>query len=81
MLDAARARELEPYLRLDGMVAAAYYPDEAWIEGPAFVQEVASAAARLGAQVRSHAPVAALERADERVRGVLLASGERIAAG
>lgn len=81
MLDAAQARELEPYLRLDGMVAAAYYPDEAWIEGPAFVQEVAAAAARLGAQVRSHAPVAALERAGERVRGVLLASGERIAAG
>lgn len=80
LLDAAQAHELEPHLRLDGMVAAAYYPDEAWIEGPAFAQDVAAAAARLGAQVRSPAPVAALECASERVTGVRLASGERIAA-
>jgi glycine/D-amino acid oxidase-like deaminating enzyme len=80
LLDAAHARELEPHLCFDGMVAAAYYPDEAWIEGPALAQELAAAAARLGAQAHSHTPIADLERTGERVTGVRLAAGERLMA-
>lgn len=79
-LDAHQTQWLEPHLRLDGMTAAAYYPDEAWVEGPAMAAGVAAAAAALGAAVRRDAEVIAVQRSGERVTGVRLHSGERVEA-
>jgi glycine/D-amino acid oxidase-like deaminating enzyme len=79
-IDAAQVRALEPHLRMEGLSAATFCPDEAWVEGPRFAADVCAAAVQRGASVRSGAEVAGIERAGERVAGVQLASGERIAA-
>lgn len=82
VLDAPEVRTLEPHLRLDGMTAATFCPDEAWVDGPAFATAVTNAAAGRGATVRTGAgaEVAGIERSGERVTGVRVASGERITA-
>jgi glycine/D-amino acid oxidase-like deaminating enzyme len=80
VLDEAQVRALEPHLRLDGMTAATFCPDEAWVDGPRFAQEVAQAAAALGAEVRASAPVTAVMRRGDRVTGVRLASGDDVSA-
>ena len=77
VLDAPEVRALEPQLRLDGLTAAAFCPDEAWVDAPAFAVGVSAAAAARGAVVRTGVAVIGLERSGDRVTGVHLASGER----
>lgn len=79
-LTAAEAQVLEPHLRLDGLTAATLCPDEAWVQGPRLATSVATAAVALGASLRTHAEVTALEREGERITGLELGGGERVAA-
>ena len=80
VLDAPQVHALEPHLRLDGLTAATYCPDEAWVDGPAFAAGVAAAAAARGAVVRTGAEVVGMARSGDQVIGVRLASGERVTA-
>jgi glycine/D-amino acid oxidase-like deaminating enzyme len=77
----AEVHALEPHLRLDGMTAATFCPDEAWVDGPRFAADLGAAAAALGATVRTGEAVVGLERNGEQVTAVRLAGGERLAAG
>jgi glycine/D-amino acid oxidase-like deaminating enzyme len=80
VIDSAQAQALEPHLRLHGLTAATFCPDEAWVEGPRFAADVCTAAGARGAVVRTGEAVAGIERGGGRVTGVRLTSGERIAA-
>ena len=80
VLDAAQVHALEPHLNLDGLAAATFCADEAWVDGPRLAERVCAAATRRGAVVRASAEVAGIERAGERVVGVRLANGECLAA-
>ncbi len=77
-LDEAEVRALEPHLRLDGLTAATFCPDEAWVDGPRFAAALGAAAEALGATVRTGEAVVGLERNGERVSAVRLAGGERL---
>jgi glycine/D-amino acid oxidase-like deaminating enzyme len=80
VLDEAAVRTLEPHLCLEGMTAATFCPDEAWVDAPTFAAAVAGAAGAFGAEVRQGAPVTDLLRQGNRIGGVRLASGEALAA-
>jgi glycine/D-amino acid oxidase-like deaminating enzyme len=80
-LDAAQIHTLEPHLRLDRLTAGTFCPDEAWMDGPRFAGQVSAAAQGAGAQLRTGAEVAGIDRQDGRVTAVRLGSGETIAAG
>lgn len=80
IIDEAAAHQLEPHLRTDGLRAATFCPDEAWVDGPGLAARLCEAAARLGATVRSGVEVTGIERDGERVIGARLADGVRIAA-
>jgi glycine/D-amino acid oxidase-like deaminating enzyme len=73
-------RRLEPHLRTDGLTAAIFCPDEAWVDGPVLAARLCRAAERLGATVRSGTNVAGIDRDGAHVTGVQLADGERIPA-
>jgi glycine/D-amino acid oxidase-like deaminating enzyme len=79
-LDDQAAAELEPNLRRDGLVAATYCPDEAWVDAPRCVAAVVDAAAREGATVRPRTPVAGFRFERDRVAGVTLPGGESLPA-
>ncbi|WP_165874418.1 NAD(P)/FAD-dependent oxidoreductase [Rubrobacter taiwanensis] len=70
-----RARELEPEVRSPG-VAAAYFPEEAWVDVPRLVRELVERARAAGAEVRTGSPVVGIEA---EVSAVRLAGGERVA--
>jgi len=76
VIDESDVRRLEPHLRTDGLTAATYSPDEAWVDGPLFCRSVAAAAQRLGAAARLGEEVAAIVRDGDRVTGVRLAGGD-----
>jgi glycine/D-amino acid oxidase-like deaminating enzyme len=76
VVDECVVRSLEPGLRTDGLAAATFCADEAWVDGPVFCREVARAASALDATVREGTEVAGFERRDGQVTGVRLASGE-----
>jgi glycine/D-amino acid oxidase-like deaminating enzyme len=80
VVDAKQVHALEPYLLVDGLSAATFCPDEAWVDGPAFAAGVCAAARRHGATMRSGAEVDGIIRRGERVTGVRLAGGEQLAA-
>jgi glycine/D-amino acid oxidase-like deaminating enzyme len=74
-------RELEPNLAPEPEVEQiAYFPEEAWINGPGLAARFVALAKQHGAIVRYRSQVTAIEQAGGRVSGVTLASGERIAA-
>ena len=79
-IDAAEAQRLEPHLHFDGLTAATYCLDEAWIDGPRFAATLVAAAQRLGANVRATTEVNGFRRAGDQVTGVALASGETLPA-
>jgi glycine/D-amino acid oxidase-like deaminating enzyme len=72
-LDRAGVAALEPGLDLpaDGELAAAHFPDEAWIDAPAFVAARLARAAERGAKVRTGAAVTAFERVGDRLTAVV----------
>jgi glycine/D-amino acid oxidase-like deaminating enzyme len=80
VLDLGQVHTLEPNLRLDGLTAATFAPDEAWVDAPLFCATVARAAATHGAIIRTGVEVVGLERSGDRIAGVQLASGERVTA-
>lgn len=80
ILDQSAVQALEPRLRLDGLTAATFCPDEAWVDAPAMVACLVAAAQARGAKVHTGAAgeVIAIERDGSRVTGVRVASGERL---
>ena len=74
------ARQLWPTARLDEFAEFAYEPHGGYGDGHQTAMAFAVAARRGGAQVRQRSPVAAVELAAERVSGVLLCDGSRVAA-
>jgi len=69
MVDAARARTIEPELA-DAIAGAAYLPDEAQVDPPSLVRAVSVAASRAGAEIRVGANARALRVAGGRCTGV-----------
>ena len=74
------AGQLWPTARLDEFAEFAYEPHGGYGDGYQTAMAFAVAARRGGAQVRQRSPVAAVELAGERVSGVLLCDGSRVAA-
>jgi glycine/D-amino acid oxidase-like deaminating enzyme len=82
MITPAQLAELEPDLDLAalGDAAIAWFPDDGWIDPVLYAQWMIRAAQRLGARLRIGVRVADLVQEGGRVRGVVTAEGERIAA-
>ncbi|MGW8400978.1 NAD(P)/FAD-dependent oxidoreductase [Streptomyces lydicus] len=70
LLTPRAAHDLCPYLDPAGIVAAAYSPTDGYALPGAAVTGYLRAARRLGATVRSHCPVTALDTADGALRAV-----------
>ncbi len=83
ILDQTAVQALEPHLRLDGLTAATFCPDEAWVDAPAMVACLVAAAQARGAKVHTGAAgeVIAFEQDGGRVVGVRVATGERLVGG
>lgn len=58
----------------------AWFPDEGWIDAPALTQRLLSEARQAGASISTETSVTAINRTGERVTGVTLSSGDRLAA-
>jgi glycine/D-amino acid oxidase-like deaminating enzyme len=73
-----RVRELEPDLAAEALreTAAAYFPDEGWVDTTVYVHAMVASAMRDGARVRAGTAVRELRRAGDRVIGVRDESGE-----
>lgn len=86
IVDVVEARRLNPYLDPSRYVAAAYAPRDGWARPAAVVEGYVRAAERLGAAVRTHAPVTAVEPVGERLevttaRGTTSAAALVVCAG
>jgi len=80
-LTPAEVRDLEPRIRPEGEVEQfAWFPTEGWIHGPGLAETMCRLAAESGAILRFACEVTAIDRDGDRVVGVRLANGERIAA-
>jgi D-hydroxyproline dehydrogenase subunit beta len=74
-------RRLEPGLAIGAEVDEAFFfPDEGYVEVQPMLAHLLSAGAERGLVVRDHQEVAGFDVVGDQVRGVTLASGERIAA-
>lgn len=72
-------RDLEPKLNPEPEVEQiAWFPDEAWIDGPALAARFTALSVEHGATPRFLSQVKTIERGSGRVTGVTLADGERI---
>ncbi|MBM3492281.1 MAG: FAD-binding oxidoreductase [Alphaproteobacteria bacterium] len=81
LLDPPSLARRFPWLNVDGLAAGALgLKDEGWLDPAALIQAFRRKARAQGALYRQ-AEAVALERAGDRVAGVRLADGERIAAG
>jgi sarcosine oxidase, subunit beta len=76
----AEARRLWPSARLDDFAEFAYEPRGGYGDGHQTALAFAGAARRGGARLRQHRGVAAIEAARDRVSGIRLLDGDRIAA-
>ncbi len=76
MLDAAGIREVNPYVRLDGLRGAAFCPTDGYIRPLDILRGYLT-----GAEVRTRARVVGLRRRGTRIEAVQLADGTWIAAG
>jgi len=76
MLDLRQIREVNPYIRIDGLAGAAFCPTDGYIRP----LEILRGYLR-GAQVRTSARVAGLRRRGSRIEAVQLADGSEIPAG
>ncbi|MFD9209425.1 NAD(P)/FAD-dependent oxidoreductase [Streptomyces sioyaensis] len=75
MIGAREAQQLCPYVSTDGLVAAAYSPDDGHARPGLAVQGYARAAARAGAVFATHTAVTGLDTTGERVTAVHTAHG------
>ncbi|WP_055619262.1 FAD-binding oxidoreductase [Streptomyces sp. JHA19] len=70
MIDPAEARELSPLISTDGLLAAAYSPDDGHCTPESVVHGYAAAARRHGARILRHTTVTGIERHGDRITGV-----------
>jgi sarcosine oxidase subunit beta len=80
ILERDAVRALEPDV-CDAVSGALYCPNDGIADHTATTRGLATAAARLGAEIREGTAVVGLERAGDRVTAVVTAEGERIAVG
>ena len=70
MIDVAEARRLSPLVDTDGLLAAAFSPEDGHCTPESVVLGYATAARRLGARLRTHVTVTGIETAGGEVRAV-----------
>ncbi|WP_069769854.1 FAD-binding oxidoreductase [Streptomyces sp. LUP30] len=70
MIDPAEARRLSPLIRTDGLLAAAFSPDDGHCTPEAVVHGYAAAARRCGARILRHTEVTGIEREGAAITGV-----------
>ena len=70
-----RLRDLQPFVRVDDLAAAAYEPTSGYADAVAATRGMARAAARAGARIVEGCPVLALTAQGDRVTGVVTPSG------
>ncbi|WP_109004140.1 NAD(P)/FAD-dependent oxidoreductase [Streptomyces rishiriensis] len=70
MISPAEARRLSPLIRTDGLLAAAFSPDDGHCTPEAVVHGYAAAARRCGARVLRHTEVTGIERQGSAITGV-----------
>ncbi|MFF5038701.1 NAD(P)/FAD-dependent oxidoreductase [Streptomyces nigra] len=75
MIDPAEARELSPLISTDGLLAAAYSPDDGHCTPESVVHGYAAAARRHGARILRHTTVSGIERHGDRITGVTTGTG------
>ncbi|MCF2537324.1 FAD-binding oxidoreductase [Streptomyces sp. FB2] len=75
MIDPAEARELSPLISTDGLLAAAYSPDDGHCTPESVVHGYAAAARRHGARILRHTTVTGIERHGHRITGVTTGTG------
>src|SRR5581483_165603 len=80
VVEPADLRELEPAINVDDVVLAAYEPQSGYADPVATTRSLAQAAERRGARFMLNAPVASIDTAGGRARGVIELSGKRHAA-
>ena len=76
MLDLRQIREVNPYIRIDGLAGAAFCPTDGYIRPLDILRGYLR-----GAQVRTSARVTGLRRRGSRIEAVQLADGSEIPAG
>lgn len=83
LIERTSAQLIEPDVRWPSGADAVFasFPEEGWADGPLLVRSLVGAAGALGATVHAGDGVRAFEFAGDRVVGVRLASGTRLAAG
>lgn len=80
-LDAATTRKRHPYLAAElPLHGALLLPEVAQVRPPRLLKALTEAVHRLGIHIREYAPVTTITRQGNRVTGVMLASGEQLAA-
>ena len=75
MIDPAEAARLSPLIRTDGLLAAAYSPEDGHCTPESVVQGYAAAARRLGVRVLTGCEVVGIETAGGTIRSVLTTRG------
>ncbi|MEV8087195.1 NAD(P)/FAD-dependent oxidoreductase [Streptomyces nigra] len=75
IIDPAEARELSPLISTDGLLAAAYSPDDGHCTPESVVHGYATAARRYGARILRHTTVTGIERHGDRITGVTTGTG------
>ncbi|MDW6066254.1 FAD-binding oxidoreductase [Streptomyces sp. FXJ1.4098] len=75
MISPSEARRLCPYIRTDGLLAAAYSPADGHARPGLVVQGYARAAARAGVVFATHTAVSGIHTAEDRVTGVHTSHG------
>jgi sarcosine oxidase, subunit beta len=75
LITTAQAGRLNPYLALDGVIAAAYSPDDGYARPGSVVQGYAAAAARLGVGIHSGVRVTGIEGDGGRLSTVHTSAG------
>lgn len=77
LVEPAELRQIEPAINADDVALAAYEPRSGYADPVAATRSMAEAARRHGAAFTLNAPVASIEVAGGRVRGVIDAAGAR----
>jgi sarcosine oxidase subunit beta len=75
MVDVAEARRLSPLIETDGLLAAAYSPDDGHCTPESVVLGYATGARRHGAALRAGVEVSGIKTRGDRVTGVVTAEG------
>jgi 4-methylaminobutanoate oxidase (formaldehyde-forming) len=75
IVSATEAQELFPPMSAKGVVAAAFIPDDGYLDPSQLTFSLADGARRLGAQIQTRTHVTGIETDDGRVRGVVTDDG------